>query len=136
MAKSSWTSSAGGLIVPLLFLFTTMGVIVAYTYLVYLPSPWNLTVVVSGGKMHPAEIVVSKGARVILNFAARGADHELSVPYMNIHVKVPNGGQSTIEFSADRLGVFPVRAFAPESGVAGTINVVEQGFGAVEHEHG
>lgn len=126
-------NSPFGLLVPFLIMFAIMGAITAYTQLVYLPSPWNLTVSIDNGRMQPAEIVISKGAKVFVTVFSKDSDHHLSIQDFSISVNIARGEKTVIEFFAEKVGIYPVRL---GSRLVGTIAVVEPGFGSVEHAHG
>lgn len=59
-------------------------------------------------KFTPSRVEVALGARVRLTMSSEDVDHGFSLPDFNVEAEIPSGGETvTIEFIADKVGVFP-----------------------------
>ena len=78
-------------------------------------------------KMDPAEIKVKQGDRVKITFKNEEGFHNLTIKDFNVATKnIQKGEQETIEFTADKTGVFEYNCTVPthtEKGMVGQLIV-------------
>jgi nitrosocyanin len=97
------------------------------------PAPVNLTIVnleYEGTKIWlPGTIVVKKGTKVTLklinNVPSDPNQHGFTIPDYKIAAVVTRGEPKTVEFTADRAGVFPITCQLHPAHVGGQLVVLE-----------
>ena len=96
------------------------------------PEAVNLTIVnveYEGSKIWvPSTVTAKKGAKVTLklinNVASEPNQHGFAIPAYNIQEVVTRGEPKTVEFTADKAGVFPISCQLHPAHVAGQLVVV------------
>ena len=77
----------------------------------------------------PGTIVVKKGSKVTLklinNVPADPKEHGFAIPAYNIAETVVRGEPKTVEFTADKAGVFPITCHLHPAHVGGQLIVLE-----------
>jgi nitrosocyanin len=77
----------------------------------------------------PGTIVAKKGAKVSLklinNVPSDPAEHGFAIPAYNIAEVVKRGETKTVEFTADKAGIFPLTCHLHPAHVAGQLVVLE-----------
>ena len=96
------------------------------------PAAMTVTMVnveYEGTKMWlPGTITVPKGAKVTVklvnNVPSEPAQHGFAIPAYNVQEVVNSGEPKTVEFTADKAGVFPISCQLHPAHVAGQLVVV------------
>jgi len=96
------------------------------------PAAMTVTMVnveYEGTKMWlPGTITVPKGAKVTVklvnNVPSEPAQHGFAIPAYNVQEVVNRGEPKTVEFTADKAGVFPISCQLHPAHVAGQLVVV------------
>src|SRR5881396_2051948 len=77
----------------------------------------------------PGTIVVKKGSKVTLklinNVPADPKEHGFAIPVYNIAETVVRGEPKTVEFTADKVGIFPITCHLHPAHVGGQLVVLE-----------
>ena len=77
----------------------------------------------------PGTLVVKKGTKVTLNLInnvpADPKEHGFAIPAYNIAETVNRGEPKTVEFTADKAGVFPITCHLHPAHVGGELVVLE-----------
>jgi nitrosocyanin len=77
----------------------------------------------------PGTIVVKKGSKVTLklinNVPSDPAEHGFAIPAYNIAETVKRGETKTVEFTADKAGIFPTTCHLHPAHVGGQLVVLE-----------
>jgi nitrosocyanin len=77
----------------------------------------------------PGTIVVKKGSKVTLklinNVPADPKEHGFAIPAYNIAETVVRGEPKTVEFTADKAGIFPITCHLHPAHVGGQLVVLE-----------
>ena len=77
----------------------------------------------------PGTIVVKKGTKVTLklinNVKSEPAQHGFAIPAYNIAKIVNRGEPETVEFTADKVGIFPITCHLHPAHVGGELVVLE-----------
>jgi nitrosocyanin len=77
----------------------------------------------------PGTLVVKKGTKVTLklinNVAADPKEHGFAIPAYNIAETVLRGEPKTVEFTADKAGIFPIICHLHPAHVGGELVVLE-----------
>jgi nitrosocyanin len=97
------------------------------------PAAMTFTVVnieYQGSKIWtPGTLVVKKGTKVtvklINNVPADPAEHGFAIPAYNIAETVKRGEPKTLEFTADKAGIFPITCHLHPAHVGGELVVLE-----------
>ena len=96
-------------------------------------APMTFTVVnieYQGSKIWtPGTLVVKKGTKVtvklINNVTTDPAEHGFAIPAYNIAETVKRGEPKTVEFTADKAGIFPITCHLHPAHVGGELVVLE-----------
>src|SRR5262245_27317523 len=76
----------------------------------------------------PGTITVAKGTKVTLrlinNVPSKPKEHGFAIPAYNVAAVVPRGEPKTIEFTADKPGVFPITCQLHPAHVGGELVVL------------
>src|SRR5262249_5981712 len=78
----------------------------------------------------PGTLTVTKGAKVTLklinNVPADPKEHGFAIPAYNIAETVVRGEPKTVEFTADKAGIFPIACHLHPAHVGGQLVVLDQ----------
>ena len=77
----------------------------------------------------PAVVTVNKGDFVRLTIVSNDVTHGMSIPAFGVNARLSPGKTETVEFVADKVGMFPFRCSvfcgSGHSGMLGAVEVLE-----------